>query len=177
MVTLPESQVLERADQWILKAKQEPDQFNRFMSFWVAYNMIYGIYTKRVKPKESITWFDREKAIRTTILLKDSCHLKSDLVHLASELYDRTSVFREEYWKRNDTTSLRQHLISSLRNDNFEYTLETILKILYKIRCNLFHGEKSYYDYNQRQLLEVCNVILDKILQETIRLFKLTFLD
>jgi len=177
MVTLTESQVLERADQWIFKAKLEPDHFNRFMSFWVAYNMIYGIYSKRVKPRESITRFDSKKAIRTKILLKDSRLLKSDLVHLASELCDRTSVFREEYWEENDTTSLRQRLISSLSNDNFEYTLETILKLLYKIRCNLFHGEKSYYDNSQHQLLEVCSMILDIILQETIRLFKLTFLD
>jgi hypothetical protein len=45
--------------------------------------------------------------------------------------------------------------------------VESLLKILYKIRCNVFHAEKGYND-EQRIILEPCNNCLQDLVEKLI---------
>lgn len=171
MITFTELQVLERIEGWKEKAQSDDDQFNRFMSLWIAYNMIYCLYSKHVKPRESKIKNDSKKAIRMKNLISGSDELRQYLISVAPNLIDILNHFRDEKWG-NDNITLKIHLENFYRNSNYENLLDIYLKILYKIRCNLFHGEKSYYSQRQHQLLELCSNILVRILSISINNFK-----
>lgn len=168
MLGFIDEKVLERVKQWQIKASQENNSFNRFISLWIAYNMIYGIYSKKEYPLES---FDKnndgEKAVRIKNLLINSEPLKQYLIQNTSELADSLAPFREEYWKK-DQISLIKHLHNASRKRSYEHLIDTILKILYKIRCNLFHGEKEFLNGSQNELLRICSNILEEILNASI---------
>jgi hypothetical protein len=77
-------------------------------------------------------------------------------------------IFREEYWPTSRSpqrVALSETLKKVLKENDADMAIETLLKWLYKVRCNLVHGEKSYRDMHQRKLLEKSSFLLDKVLE------------
>lgn len=136
--------------------------------------MIYGLYSKRVNPKESPTANDGIKAVRMKNLLKESIQLRAYLIQVAPRLAEMLEIFQEEHWKK-DQISLRIHLQNASRKRSYQHLLNTILKLLYKIRCNLFHGKKELISDYQHQLLALCSEILERILTDSFEIFALEY--
>lgn len=171
MLTFVDNQVLERAEQWQEKANNQNNSFDRFISLWIAYNMVYGLYSKKECPNESPMENEGGKAIRIKKLIRDSEPLKQYLIQITPEFAEMLNIFREEHWKK-DKISLREHLLNASKKRSYEHLLDTILKLLYKIRCNLFHGQKELISESQNRLLELCSNLLEIILQESINRFR-----
>ena len=47
-----------------------------------------------------------------------------------------------------------------------------LLKWLYKVRCNLVHGEKNYNDEDQKKLLKMSSSLLKKVLQNAVETYR-----
>lgn len=87
-------------------------------------------------------------------------------------------VFREEYWPRQNaprSIPIAQTLKASLQSRNARETVDLLIKWLYKVRCNLLHGEKSYRDETQRNFLEISAKLLDLILTHLVSRYKQTY--
>jgi hypothetical protein len=56
-----------------------------------------------------------------------------------------------------------------------EQTVDLLLKWLYKVRCNLVHGEKNYNDERQKNLLKQSSSLLIKILTHLLKAYRETY--
>jgi hypothetical protein len=55
--------------------------------------------------------------------------------------------------------------LQALSSSNAHHRAEAILKIIYQVRCNMFHGRKSVEPI-QKQLLLPLIVLLEKIIEK-----------
>lgn len=176
---MQEKELLEKIDEWQVKAKSETDPFDKYVSMFIAYNIFYNLYAKKKSGnnKTDFSQRDSHRATATTSLIKAD----QLLVSLEPDLREYVSiipVFREEYWPRQNSSRnvpIAQTLKASFRDRDAENTIDLLIKWLYKVRCNLVHGEKSYKDGNQRRLLEISTKLLDKILTYLVLSYKQTY--
>lgn len=66
-------------------------------------------------------------------------------------------------------------LKAAFREENKDEAVELLVKWLYKVRCNLIHGNKSYKDTDQGKLLEKSSYLLDKILDHLLMKYEEKF--
>jgi len=173
-MSIREKELLEKVEEWQNKARCETDPFNKYISMFIAYNIFYNLYAKRKNPDADFTRGDRTRATATINLIEADqlyCLIKSDL----KEYLLIIPVFREEYWlTRNPPTKvpISKTLKESFYAKDTKKTIDMLIKWLYKVRCNLVHGEKSYRDEQQRKLLEMSSNLLDSILTHLVRRYK-----
>lgn len=74
--------------------------------------------------------------------------------------------FQEEKWTTKSNESINDSLERSYLNRNYKLVIRDVFRMLYKLRCNMFHGEKNMNASNQHELIEVSNKILKTILNE-----------
>lgn len=171
-----ETELLEKVEEWQNKAKRETDPFNKYVSIFTAYNIFYNLYAKSRSSNIDFSQGDSRRATDTIALVETEQlfeSLKTDLKEYLSTI----PVFREEYWPRPNSRNripLSQTLRESFEAGNKNETIDLLIKWLYKVRCNLVHGEKSYHDDNQRKLLEISTKLLDKILKHSVARYKQT---
>jgi hypothetical protein len=156
-------EVLRRIDEWVDKGNEEQDPFNKFISYWVAFNALYCLRAKKENPTIDETRGDRKKAIQIKVLISN----RLDYIELYDEiitLLNKLNNFIPEKWSDGDKKYIKDELRDALNKPNNEKILEYLLKMTYKTRCNLMHGKKDYYNSNQRALLETYNPILLKLI-------------
>lgn len=166
-------ELLEKIKEWQKKARRESDPFNKYISMFIAYNIFYNLYAKTRNPSADFASGDRKRAIATLSLLP-SPERNQLFYFIKSHLEDYGSmipIFREEYWPSSRSpqrVALSETLKRALKENDADMAIEMLLKWLYKVRCNLVHGEKSYKDTPQRKLLEKSSFLLDKVLESLI---------
>lgn len=134
------------------------DPFARFAMLWVAFNVYYAFRCgERTQRSEHGDWqelsalADRPEAQRAHLLLLD----KRDGLYLAAV---GTLVDAE----RTTHNVLRSGLHRD-RND-----LRALLKAVYRIRCNLFHGLKSPSDLLDRRVVEAAAAVVSLLIAELV---------
>lgn len=164
---IQEKELLEKVEEWQAKARRETDPFNKYVSVFIAYNIFYNLFARKTgKFRGDFTRSDSRRATATVSLVKAdelSSLIESDL----REYVRIIPVFREEYWPWHNASKsvpIAQTLKTSLQSGDARKTIDMLVKWLYKVRCNLVHGEKSYRDDSQRKLLEISTRLLDTIL-------------
>lgn len=167
-----EEELLEKIEEWRAKANSESDPFNKYTSVFIAYNIFYNLYAKRKSRnlQADFTGGDSKRAT-ATISLIEADQLFPLIEFNLREYVSIIPVFREEYWPTRNSpkkVAIAKTLEESLHAKNAKKTIDMLIKWLYKVRCNLVHGVKSYRDTNQRRLLEMSSLLLDKILQHLI---------
>jgi len=150
---------LQKAEEWIEKSKNEiDDPFNTYADLYIAYNILYNIKAKLDDPNISLEWRDSNRAINILDIL-DVDYLINTLNSNIEQFVNMVLLFKSEMWnKKNIQVELQRALIMG---DN-KLIIEYVLKMLYKIRCNLFHGEKGVNEI-QRRLLINAIIILETI--------------
>lgn len=127
----------EVARSWLKKAEAENDDFDRFVSAWFAFNAVYG------------QRFDGDERRAIGDLLHDpefrlpDPAIRTMLANPGVRYFvDRDSPIRST---RGDGRDTRGEQIR-LRNKGWPpiQRLHALLRILYQVRCNLFHGDKMY---------------------------------
>lgn len=163
--------LLEKIEEWQKKAQCEEDPFNRYVSTFIAYNIFYNLYKKTKDPKADLTFRDSSRAIETQFLIKEDQlfrTLKPDL----KEYIKYIPIYREEYWNRQRKVAIRAALAKAYHENNAKKVIEMLLKWLYKVRCNLVHGEKNYDDRRQQILLARSSSLLERILQHVMESYR-----
>jgi len=178
-----EDDLLEKIGDWQSKANSESDPFNKYVSMFIAYNIFYNLYEKRKKGwvDPDFTFGDSKRAVGTIELVEPDELFEQIRQNLA--YYVRIiPVFKEEYWpKEQDRKGVRgvalaESIKANFSDNNKKETIDLLIKWLYKIRCNLVHGVKSYKDQHQRVLLEQSTSLLDKILTHLLQEYRQKFL-
>lgn len=86
----------------------------------------------------------------------------ADYVHEITERFKNTSSPAREYVLDMRTGSNRR---VKLLVANRGLTVAQLAKVLYQIRCNLFHGEKNLLDEEEQNLIKWAYTVLSKIMQ------------
>ena len=156
--------LISKASEWISKGDHENDPFNRFFSYFLAYNALYNLYAKMKDPYVDLSIGDKSRASK----IKELIINPNQLVHSVDEdiksFITLLKYFRKEKWTKKSSEYINDSLERSYNNRNYTLVLRDILRMLYKLRCNLFHGEKNINAQNQRELMDVSNKILKTIL-------------
>ncbi|MDH5732977.1 MAG: hypothetical protein OEY88_04245 [Candidatus Bathyarchaeota archaeon] len=159
--------LLRKIEEWRIKAQIETDPFNKYLSIFIAYNIFYNLYKKTEHPGADLTCGDSTRAVETRSLI-DSEKLLEQLKSELIEYLGFIPIYREEFWNRHRRVPIFETLDSAFNVGNAEKTIEMLLKWLYKVRCNLIHGEKNYDDESQKKLLAQSSSLLEKILTHAV---------
>jgi len=168
------NKLLGKIDEWRRKAILEEDSFNKYISIFIAYNIFYNLYEKTQNPSVDLTNGDSRRAIATLDLV-DTTRLFQGLRSHIEDYVAIIPVFREEFWPKKgsrERVAISMALKSALKEENAEMTIEMLLKWLYKVRCNLIHGEKNYDDKIQEKLLAKSSLLLDVILEHMMEAYR-----
>lgn len=135
---------------WIEKSKHEEDNFDKFVYGFFALNAMYSIYYER----------DERRAIKALFASSLDNHYDEFRKILYMPEFDyfcnrpaikncKFNPLRDDPRAR-DTSEDTDHLREKHpRNSN-----RAMLMILYQIRCNLFHGNKSFGDSNDQEIMK-----------------------
>lgn len=166
---------LARITRWIKKSDRSKDEFDKYLAIFIAFNMFYNLWHKlRYPSKEEMYQSDSAKMQQTINLMnldenipidrKDITKLMDILTRdrLLCKIYKTIPDPSKPGKRKRILDGLAQELLTKYPENN-ERTMCYLLKSLYKIRCNLVHGEKAYVD-GQRRLLKQSTIILKRIL-------------
>jgi hypothetical protein len=165
--------ILAKIHEWRTKARKEMDPFNRYLSLFIAYNIFYNLYKKTQDPKADLFYGDSARAVETQSLVDSDLlfkMLKSELVEYVSFI----PLYREESW---EGVPICKTLAKALNDKNPHMVVDMLLKWLYKVRCNIVHGEKNYDDSLQKQLLEQSSSLLEKVLAHLMDSYNRRYVD
>jgi len=175
--------IIKKCLEWIKKAKAEKDGFNKFFALWVGYNAFYNLYYRKIHGSLENSG-QVERILETKNLLK----LEEIRAILQECLQKIKKILNETYYvylgrgrnrrdvKRDLEERIREFKESSNNKTIIENTFKTLLKFLYGIRNNLFHGDKRLSDDRQNELLNYAYEILLPILSIMLIKYCLTYI-
>ena len=135
-----------RIVKWKELADNQPDEINKFIFRWISFNGLYSaLYSMEYGQKKTENAPDNDKMdyFFNNFILTNKIP--------AAEVYSDTAinVFKEEIKK--DTRGIGVLLKNLESKENIEEKERDMIKIAYKIRCRLFHGEKTpLLDVNEK---------------------------
>lgn len=159
---------LKKTEKWLNKHNNRDDFFDRYLSLFIAVNIVYELWRKIVGK-----YPDYEDKRDFKNLGKDIIDnkVKDDIVRFfSSELFafiDREYLHIEVGTKKDKEDVKKVFDKSVGNNEKFEVAWEAF----YSVRCNLVHGEKSYED-KQERLLELIYPQLRLCLVDAIKKLK-----
>ncbi len=135
---------------WYEKAKFEQDPFPKFIFLWICFNAWLDYKSDKFLDSEMIRW------------LIEQTPSTSDLV-LSYENAKKTEPFMENLKTLANMSPIydsrgRRNPIKIKDESDFE----NMVKAIYRVRCNLFHGGKEANDSRDKKLVEVSKRILEK---------------
>ena len=145
---------IQAARAWHSKAKDETDDFDRFVYLWFAFNALYNEHL-RDSEKYAINSFITEEFYQMRnvryIINSDSARYFQNRAIRSCKAFDyQDTLF--------DTNKLRDSRNSDL------VRLRALTMILYQVRCNLFHGNKMFSSESDHEIVRhAANVLYDLI--------------
>jgi hypothetical protein len=123
-----------------------------------------------------LSFGDSERAIETQALVNDRV-LFQTLKPELKEYVEFIPIYREEYWGRGRGIPISKTLTKAFNEGDSKTSVVMLLKWLYKVRCNLIHGEKDYDDKRQRKLLTHSSSLLAEILSHLTERYKQAYVN
>jgi len=126
-----------RIVKWNKNADNEPDKIKRFIFRWISFNGLYSVlYSMKHGQKMTENAGDNGKLeyfFNNFILTNEI---------LAKEIYSDTNknIFKEI---KKDTRGVGDLLENLDSQEKIELKARNMIRIAYKIRCRIFHGEKT----------------------------------
>ena len=136
-----------------------PDCFDRFFTAFVLYNFLYN----RICDEDNCNYpykRDPERATKavekflTASSIMESTVIAENAAAIKSLLESQTFYIRDNIWDRERVLALNTA-------DPALWAIG-LLEIVYKIRCNTFHGHKSFED-RQKRILVPCIKIIEEL--------------
>ena len=135
---------------WIEKSKNEEDNFDKFVYGFFALNAMYSIYYDGNERQAIKDLFDQSISAHyeeyRKILYTPEYEYFCKRPPIKNCKYDPNKEFSGPRDTSRDTAKL---LDMNPRSSN-----RAMLMILYQIRCNLFHGNKSFGDFNDQEIMK-----------------------
>ncbi len=160
------------------------DYFDRFFTLFVIYNRIYNVVTVilaeqgeleilkengKIKKKEKI---DDNKAATVCVAHFLREELNEIIAENQSQIDEFIFIIKERLFNIDLKNGKPQknkdfELKNGLESDEAEIIVESLLIILYKMRCNVFHAEKGFNN-SQIRILEPANICLNNLVERLI---------
>ena len=170
-----------------LKLGDYPEEFRRFFFQWTLLNLYYNELSKEEEEVQRVLELGRKHEE-----LFDSA--KNNAIDLVStECVGKGKKDNPpNSWVKTASLQLRKALnldanricarcrttkrigCEKINTESYDFqNMEALMRILYQIRCNLFHGDKTEYNNSEQGernkfLVRVGNEVLDKILESTV---------
>lgn len=125
------------ARRWYERGKQEIDPFDKFIDMWISYNAIYGDMHAKYE-------IDRAANCAGNIYARNVQKCKEILSTGDAQYFAKRKIVdckNSEY-----TTEEFRVKIECYNSTNYKSckdAFESLIKCIYKVRCNLFHGDKT----------------------------------
>jgi hypothetical protein len=134
---------------WHGKAFSENDHFSKFFFLWICFNVWLEYKSEKDTDAHMIEWLvaqspDTSDFVERYEKLKNNKTFRDALKALANNS------------PIEDSRGIRQEI--QIRDEN---DFENIVRAVYRIRCNLFHGGKSAHESRDKRLIVLSNVILN----------------
>ncbi len=143
--------VIDRANYWWKLAVDRKHPFDKFISGWISFNILYNFITR----KNNKTGSEAKRVELTVQDLFNESSWSGDLENSIRALmeYDvGADIWYRESYTNNwfSTHAIRESIQQALKENKNKEALVKTYEIIYHVRCNLFHGDKS--DDNTRDL-------------------------
>ncbi len=151
-----------RIVKWNKYADIEPDKIKRFIFRWISFNGLYSVLYSMENGQEKTENagdFEKLEYFFNNFILTNEIP--------AAEIYSDTikNVFKKEI--KIDTRGIGDLIKNLDYEENIGVKTRNLIKIAYKVRCRLFHGEKTpLLDVNE----EVSNAA-DKVISLILNYF------
>ena len=168
-----------------LASKGYPSEFLRFFFKWTLLNLFYNELSNEPREVNRVLVFGRknEELLDDWILKHTARLVQHECVG------DGIGEAPPSSWVKTASMRLREYLnldkeaictkcrrgkrtkCQGIQLENYRFgPFEALMRIVYQIRCNLFHGNKSEYQNNQgrrnRDLVIASNAILEAVLEK-----------
>ena len=141
---------------WIEKSKKEEDHFDKFVYGFFALNAMYSIYYEGDERRAIRDLFqasvDSYSAEYRKILYTPEFEYFCNRPPIKNMKYNPNKENPGHRDVARDTDKLAE---KSTRGSN-----RAMLMILYQIRCNLFHGNKSFGNENDQEIMKNASELL-----------------
>lgn len=128
---------LNRISWWHLRAKREKDHWIRFILYYFMFDAYLSEGSKSGNDQVKLKWF-----------LNTPNPLKNKLKDLSKKLLDSARALKDMSPVRDMRPGSSK--ISAIKNEN---DLGEVVRFIYQIRCNLFHGSKDRMDGRDSNLV------------------------
>ncbi|SRR5260221_9946490 len=167
---------MKRANELLEKRESLNDFFDEFFTLYVIYNRLYNIVAvhsisvglvKKKDQQSNHSILDGKAAtIYIAKFLKEDQH--KIITVLANEIKHLKLIISEERFHialNNGMPDLKEDRVykEKLSSNKPSVVFLSVLEVLYEIRCNVFHGEKSFED-RQTEILKTSNIILRTVI-------------
>lgn len=146
-------------DHWIQKATKESDPFDKYISYFIAHNMLCSLVALHDNPKVDLMSGDADRAFGVARIIRDKKNFVDQIKEELADYVGRIPVESEEFWKG---VAISKELNLAINQDSPERIIEYMLKWLYKVRCNMFHGAKEYNMAKWGPVLDSGNALLGR---------------
>lgn len=136
---------------WIDKGNLEENQFNKFLSYWIAFNCFYYHRTELTGDSKALKALASDPAIRATLRILQT----PQEIHKLQKLRGVCPIVK--------VTNGIEYNFKNLES------LSQIFKVLYQIRCNLFHGGKGESVKRDKEVIQAANPVLELITKTLIK--------
>ncbi len=167
--------MLTKVEGWIQRAEKERDPFDKYISYYTSFSILYNTYAKEMDASADLTYGEGRRAADIGNLIPDKQAVVNDLREPLRDYLEIIPAFREEYWGRSHPIPIASRLREAFYSDNAADTIEFLLKWLYKVRCNIFHGEKNYDPTLDKTILDYSNRMIARILSSALTGYKRKF--
>ena len=128
---------LDSARHWYERGKQETDPFDKFIDMWISYNAIYG----DTHGKHEI---DRVANCVGNIYSRNAQKCNILLSTEDAQYFGKRKIVdckNSEYTTEDSRAKIEYYNPSNYKS--CAEAFENLIKCIYKVRCNLFHGDKT----------------------------------
>ena len=136
------------ASAWIAKGDREDSIFNKFISYWIAFNAFYSYKTTARRERNCLNEIIADQSFNRTyqtLITQENFQVFQSLILVGSIVN-----------VKNPEESV---IITDSSNFN------EVINVLYLIRCNLFHGDKGETEARDVQVITAAVPILELVVK------------
>lgn len=135
------------------KARMESDPIFKFLCLWICFNALLDFRSgpDNTSDRNMIDWLvDQTPDSSDLIAEYENAKQTAPFLRLLNSLASESPIKDPRHWNNSEI---------NIKDENDR---EGIIRGIYKIRCNLFHGGKDANDARDQKLVTLASRILDK---------------
>lgn len=135
---------------WLEKAREEDDEYNSFIASWIAFNALYNEQSNHNEKDRITAFIEKIKNPIYEELLADINAFQEPIRDLRPESTKTTQTDIDQMNKSDSALGTR---------------LAGLMRCIYQVRCNLFHGDKFIENSRNRHLAKESAIKVTRFLE------------